>query len=161
MKLIGIDLYQHLFEAALKEARGEDAELWTPELNLGSVGCLPSEWIPDADIRLGLYVRLSRLVDETGLDALEEELVDRFGPLPPAAEHLIDANRIAILARAAGIARIDAGPAAIALTPRGAARDIGKYAKLSKKDGRWLLKEETDDADRLARVTTLLESIGT
>ena len=161
MKLIGIDLYQHLFEAALKEARGEDAELWTPELNLGSVGCLPSEWIPDADIRLGLYVRLSRLVDETGLEALEEELADRFGPVPRAAEHLIDANRIAILARAAGIARIDAGPAAIALTPRGAARDIGKYAKLSKKDGRWLLKEQTDDADRLARVTALLESIGT
>ncbi|MFC3444034.1 DEAD/DEAH box helicase [Sphingobium rhizovicinum] len=160
MKLIGVDLYQHLFQAALKEARGEDAGLWTPELNLGSAGCLPSEWIPDADIRLGLYVRLSRLVDETRLDALEGELADRFGPLPPAAERLIDASRIAILARATGIARIDAGPAAIAITPREAAQDMSKCVGLAKKDGRWLLKEQTDDADRLARVTSLLESIG-
>ena len=160
MKLIGVDLYQHLFQAALKEARGEDAALWTPELNLGSAGCLPSEWIPDADIRLGLYVRLSRLVDETRLDALEGELADRFGPLPPAAERLIDASRIAILARATGIARIDAGPAAIAITPREAAQDMSKCVGLAKKDGRWLLKEQTDDADRLARVTSLLESIG-
>lgn len=160
MKLIGVDLYQHLFQASLKKARGEDAGLWTPELNLGSAGCLPSEWIPDADIRLGLYVRLSRLVDETRLDALEGELADRFGPLPPAAERLIDASRIAILARATGIARIDAGPAAIAITLREAAQDMSKCAGLAKKDGRWLLKEHTDDGDRLARVTSLLESIG-
>ncbi|WP_239019027.1 MULTISPECIES: DEAD/DEAH box helicase [Sphingobium] len=160
MKLIGIDLYQHLFEAALKEARGEDAGLWTPELNLGSAGGLPSDWIPDPDIRLGLYVRLSRLVDEAGLNALEEELADRFGPLPPAAECLIDANRIAILARAAGMARVDAGPAAIALTPRETGRDMSQCAGLSEKDGRWLLKVQTDEADRLARVTDLLESIG-
>ena len=160
MKLIGIDLYQHLFEAALKVARGEDAGLWTPELNLGSAGGLPSDWIPDPDIRLGLYVRLSRLVDEAGLSALEEELADRFGPLPPAAERLIDANRIAILARAAGIARVDAGPAAIALTPRETGRDMSKCAGLLEKDGRWLLKAQTDEADRLARVTDLLESIG-
>ncbi|MEC3947716.1 TRCF domain-containing protein [Sphingobium sp. HWE2-09] len=109
---------------------------------------------------MGLYVRLSRLVDEAGLSALEEELADRFGPLPPAAERLIDANRIAILARAAGIARVDAGPAAIALTPRETDRDISQCAGLSEKDGRRLLKAQTDEADRLARVTDLLESIG-
>jgi len=160
MKLIGIDLYQHLFEAALKEARGEDVGLWTPELNLGSAGGLPSDWIPDPDIRLGLYVRLSRLVDEGALSALEEELGDRFGPLPPAAERLIDANRIAILARAAGIARVDAGPAAIALTPRETDRDMSQCAGLCEKDGRWLLMAQTNDADRLARATDLLQSIG-
>ncbi|MEC3948670.1 DEAD/DEAH box helicase [Sphingobium sp. HWE2-09] len=161
MKLIGVDLYQHLFEAALKEARDEDAGLWTPELNLGIAGGLPSDWIPDPDIRLGLYVRLSRLVDEAALSALEGEIADRFGPLPSAAERLIDANRIAIFARVAGIARVDAGPAAIALTPRETDRKMSQCAGLSEKNGRWLLKAQTDEADRLARVTDLLESIGT
>ena len=80
--------------------------------------------------------------------------------LPPAAERLIDANRIAILARAAGIARVDAGPAAIALTPRETGRDMSKCAGLLEKDGRWLLKAQTDEADRLARGTDLVESIG-
>ncbi|WP_223262576.1 TRCF domain-containing protein [Sphingobium sp. SCG-1] len=150
-----------MFEAALREARGEDAGLWTPELNLGDAGGLPEEWIPDPDIRLGLYVRLSRLVDETELDALEEELTDRLGPLPLAAERLIESIRVAILARAAGVARIDTGPTAIALTPREATRDSRKWSGLSSKDGRWLLKEQIDEADRLAKVTTLLESLVT
>lgn len=91
---------------------------------------------------------------------MEEELADRFGPLPAAAERLIGAIRIAILARVAGIARVDAGPAAIALTPRETNLDMSQCAGLSKKDGRWLLKGQTDEADRLARVTDLLESIG-
>lgn len=87
--------------------------------------------------------------------------MDRFGPLPLAAGHLIDANRIAILARAAGIARIDAGPAAIALTRREAGHDMSQCSGLSQKDGCWLLKEHTDEADRLAKVTSLLENLVT
>ncbi|CAH0355573.1 DEAD/DEAH box helicase [Sphingobium sp. CECT 9361] len=161
MKLIGVELYQHLFEAALKEARGKDAGLWTPELNLGCAAGLPSDWIPDPDIRLGLYVRLSRLVDETGLEAMEEELTDRFGPLPLAAERLVAVTRIAILARAAGIARVDAGPAAIALTPRDATADLSDCPQLHRKDGRWLLKQQSDEADRLVTLATLLESLTT
>ncbi len=68
--------------------------------------------------RLPLYVRLARAADSAALDSLEEELIDRFGALPPEAETLLAMLRIGMLARHAGIARIDAGPAAIALTPR-------------------------------------------
>jgi transcription-repair coupling factor (superfamily II helicase) len=102
MKLVGVDLYQHLFEAALRQAQGQDPGLWVPDLNLGDAGGLPAEWIPDPDIRLGLYVRLARLCDEVELDAFGEELADRFGPQPGAAQRLLAAARIGILARAAG-----------------------------------------------------------
>ncbi|RZI76953.1 MAG: DEAD/DEAH box helicase [Pseudomonas sp.] len=158
MKLVGLDLYQHLFEAALRQAQGKDPGLWVPDLNLGDAGGMPAEWIPDPDIRLGLYVRLARLADEAELDAFEEELADRFGPPPAATERLLAAARIGILARAAGIERVDAGPAAIALTPRGD-HQLPNGADLSEKDGRWLLKERTQDADRLELVTDLLEKL--
>ena len=160
MKLIGVDLYQHLFEAALRQARGEDPGLWLPEVNIGTAGAFPPEWIPEADIRMGLYVRLARISEETELQGFEEEIIDRFGPMPPAAEALVANARIAILARAAHVARVDAGPAAIALTPRDKSGFDPGEAELMEKDGRWLLKQQSSDEERLAFVTDLLENVG-
>jgi transcription-repair coupling factor (superfamily II helicase) len=160
MKLVGVDLYQHLFETALKRARGEADLDWLPDIALQSAGCLPPEWIPDEDIRLGLYVRMARADEEGEIEALEQELLDRFGPLPPDAEQLMEIARIALLARTAGVARVDAGPAAIALTPRGRQKRPPRGLGLISKEGRWLLKEATEDEERPARVIELLEVLG-
>jgi transcription-repair coupling factor (superfamily II helicase) len=160
MKLIGVDLYQHMLGAALRQARGEDVERWTPELNLGSGGAFPAAWIPEDDVRLALYMRLARIDDEAELDAFEDELLDRFGPLPDAAEVLMDHSRIRIGARTLRIARIDAGPAAIALTPRRDFSADASRADLTEKDGRLLLSEKTANDERITRVRVLLETLG-
>lgn len=159
IKLIGIDLYQMLLESALREARGETVQRWTPDLRLEITGSLPDSWIPEADTRLSLYVRLARATDGEALDAFEEELIDRFGPLPSAAASLLAGARIGVLARASGIARIDAGRAAIALTPRPDFQGEADHTGLVEKDGRWLLREETNAATRLNRVQALLEAL--
>ncbi|MET0245151.1 MAG: helicase-related protein, partial [Sphingomonas sp.] len=118
MKLIGVELYQHLLGAALRRARGDTSDRWTPELNLGGSGTLPESWIPEADMRLTLYARVARLASEAEIDAFEEELIDRFGPLPEGAATLIAHVRLRVAAQHANVARVDAGPSAIALTPR-------------------------------------------
>lgn len=159
MKLVGVDLYQHLFEAALRQAQGKDPGLWAPDLNLGDTGGLPAAWIPEPDIRLGLYVRLARIRDEGELTSFEEEISDRFGAPPAPAVRLLAAARVGMLARSAGVARIDAGPAAIALTPRDGALQAPDDIPLVEKNGRWVWKTPTDDEDRLARVTELLEAL--
>ncbi len=159
VKLIGIDLYQHLLGAALRAARGEQVERWTPELNLGATGALPESWIPEPDVRLSLYVRLARIDNEAALDAFEEELLDRFGTLPPAAEALMARSRVRFAALAMGIKRIDAGAAAIALTPRHDLQFDGAKAGLSEKDGRLLLAQPTADDERIGRVQSLLEEL--
>lgn len=159
MKLVGIDLYQHLFETALKRARGERDCDWTPDIVLQGVGGLPREWIPDDDIRLGLYVRIARAGEAREIETLEQELLDRFGPLPQDAQQLMAIARIALLARTAGIVRVDAGPAAIALTPHGKPGRPPGGLGLIAKDGRWLLKTASDDAERPARVADLLEAL--
>ncbi len=157
MKLIGTQLYQHLLGTALRKARGEAVERWSPELNIGDGGYLPESWIPEPDVRLGLYVRLSRIESDGELEAFEEELLDRFGPLPADAERLLARARIRIAARTLGIARIDAGPAAIALTPREGATLSGEG--LVEKDGRLILAEATYEAGRIERVRALLEGV--
>ena len=159
MKLIGADLYQHLLGMALRRARGDEVEHWAPDLNLGATGTLPTNWIPEADVRLGLYVRLARTEDVAGIDAFREELVDRFGPPPPDAEALLTRSRIRLAARALDIARIDAGPAAIALTPHKCFDSDIKEAGLVEKEGRFLLMEGGDAGSHADRVQNLLEAL--
>ncbi|ODP39498.1 DEAD/DEAH box helicase [Sphingomonas turrisvirgatae] len=158
MKLIGIDLYQHLLESALRTARGEAVERWQPELHLGITGGLPESWIPDPELRVSLYARLARITEPGALDSFEAELEDRFGAVPDEAATLLATARIRIAARALDIRRIDAGPAAIALTPgRGFATT---FAGLEKKGDRLILAERIDDAPaRLARVSALLDEL--
>ena len=159
MKLIGIDLYQFLLTQALRQARGEPVDQWTPELHLGLAGRLPEDWIPEEPIRLALYGRLARLRGREALDAFEGELEDRFGALPDDARALVDAARLRVAARAAGIARVDAGPAAIAFTPR-AKGTPPPIDALVEKDGRWIAAERIEDArDRSDRVAELLDEL--
>jgi transcription-repair coupling factor (superfamily II helicase) len=158
MKMIGIDLYQFLLTQALREARGETIDAWTPDLALGVSGRLPEDWIPEQEVRLALYGCLARLDGEAAIDAFEEELEDRFGGIPGPARALIDLARIRRLAQTAGIARIDAGPAAIALTPHGSGKAVPDG--LEERQGRWLLAERIEDPDdRLRRTGDLLAEI--
>ena len=159
MKLIGVDLYQHLLGHALRAARGEAVDVWTPEMNLDLAGRLPEDWVPETDVRLSLYGRLARIDDESALDVFEAELEDRFGAIPDHARALLTLARLRLLARAAGIAKVDAGPAAIALTPHGK-REMPAVDGLSEKNGRWLLAERIDDAgERAERVQELLATL--
>jgi transcription-repair coupling factor (superfamily II helicase) len=157
MTLIGIDLYQHLLTQALRAARGEAVDSWTPELHVELAGRLPEDWIPEVEVRLALYGRLSRLGEAAAVDGFEHELEDRFGALPDAARHLLDLARLRVLARAAGIRRVDAGAAAIALTPRHkAAAPDGLIAK----GDRWVAREAiADPVARVERVRDLLAGL--
>ncbi|TGX55723.1 DEAD/DEAH box helicase [Sphingomonas gei] len=161
MKLIGVDLYQHLLEAALRTARGETVERWRPELHLGMEGRLPESWIPEPELRVTFYVRLARAEGAGEIDTLHAELEDRFGAIPEEAAILLSIARVRASAHAARIARIDAGPAAIAFTPR--ADFVGNpEAGLTRKGDRLLLSERIEDpAERLKRIEDVLDALET
>jgi transcription-repair coupling factor (superfamily II helicase) len=161
MKLIGIDLYQHLLERAVREARGEALERWSPVINIGVTGRIPAEWIPEADTRLSLYLRLARLTSRAELDAFADELVDRFGEAPEEAAILLRIANLRMLARDANIAKVDGGPNAIALTPRA---DLTKRAiagaGLVEKKGRLLLEASiASSIQRLAQAEDVLRDL--
>jgi transcription-repair coupling factor (superfamily II helicase) len=155
--LVGADLYQHLLCQALARSRGDADEDWGPQIHLGEEGMIPLAWVPEIDVRLPLYLRLARLRSDPELVAFEAELADRFGPIPPEAERLLEQGRLRLLARAARIAKIDAGSAAIALTPRG--DFAGDLAALGceQKEERWILKGAF--TDRAAAARQMLEAL--
>ena len=115
--LLGAAFYQELLTRAMRLAKGEtrDPEIAT-ELNIGGAGSIPDSYVPDATIRINLYGRLARIKEIEAVDAFAEELEDRFGPVPPEAEALIEIAKIKALAQAAGVTRIDAGPKGVAFT---------------------------------------------
>ena len=64
----------------------------------------------DLGIRLSLYRRIGSLKDRSEIDAFAAELIDRFGPLPPEVENLLDVIGIKALCRIANVEKVDAGP---------------------------------------------------
>lgn len=160
MKLVGVELYQHMLEAALREARGETSAPPTPDLRLGVHGALPESWIPKVDLRLQLYVRLARVTDVAALDLFEKELGDRFGAIPEETKVLLSVARVRVLAQILAIERIDAGRAAIALNPRGAPPKASPHPSAELVDGRFLVHEKISDPHaRLVRLEEILLEI--
>jgi transcription-repair coupling factor (superfamily II helicase) len=116
IQLIGAGLYQRVLARALRVARGEpEGDPAPPPISIAGGG-LPEDYIPDPSVRISLYARLARAVDVEALDALAEEMEDRFGVLPEETVALLARRRLTALAIAAGITQVATGPKASALT---------------------------------------------
>ncbi|MGE0161789.1 MAG: transcription-repair coupling factor [Dongiaceae bacterium] len=119
---VGIELYQHMLEEAVQEARGAAraaaAETWTPQINLGMPVLIPESYVADLGVRLGLYRRIAALVDRAEIDAFAAEMIDRFGPLPSEVENLLQVVAMKRLCRDAGIDKVEAGPKGAVLSFR-------------------------------------------
>ena len=112
---VGIELYQHMLEEAVAEARGLDGgkpadDEWSPAIGLGMPVLIPEAYVADLSVRMGLYRRLAWLAGRDEIEAFAAELIDRFGPLPAEAENLLQVVALKQPCRDAGVERIEAGP---------------------------------------------------
>ena len=166
LKLIGLELYQHLLELALRQARGEPAEDWTPEVKVEAAALIPEDYVPEVDLRLNLYARAAKVTDEAELDSLAEEIEDRFGPAPAPVQSLLALARIRAVCRRLGVARVDAGPQAVALTFRSLAdaeralEGVGPESGLEWKGDRLIARRPSEALEeRLAMVAGVLDAL--
>ncbi|MEM9870354.1 MAG: TRCF domain-containing protein, partial [Pseudomonadota bacterium] len=118
MRDVGFELYQSMLEEAIAKIRSgqmeglteEDDGQWAPQINLGVPVLIPEDYVPDLDVRLGLYRRLSGLTRKVELEGFAAELIDRFGKLPREVNTLMLVVRIKAMCKKAGIAKLDGGP---------------------------------------------------
>jgi transcription-repair coupling factor (superfamily II helicase) len=114
MQEIGFNLYNDMLAHAVRSLKaGREPDLTQPlgvttEINLHVPALLPADYCADVHERLVLYKRLANCDTEDALRAMQEELVDRFGPLPEPAAALVESHRLRILAHPLGVVRIDA-----------------------------------------------------
>jgi len=122
---IGVELYQQMLEdavAELQERIGKEGlssdRGWSPQINTGAAVLIPEAYVPDLNVRLALYRRLSDAEKSSDREALAAELIDRFGPLPAEAAQLLKVVAIKGLCREANVAKIDVGPKGAVITFR-------------------------------------------
>ncbi len=124
MQEIGFNLYAEMLNravAALKQGKHLDAvDLTQPlgigtEINLRTPALLPDAYCPDVHERLTLYKRLANCESAGELDALQEELIDRFGQLPLQGQSLLATHRLRLLVMPLCIQKLDASADQITL----------------------------------------------
>jgi len=116
---VGFQLYHEMLAEAVDALKaGREPDLLSPlgvttDINLHAPALLPSDYCGDVHLRLSLYKKLASAKTSAQIDALLEEIVDRFGKLPPQAQTLIDVHRLRVLAAPYGVQKVDATPGLI------------------------------------------------
>jgi transcription-repair coupling factor (superfamily II helicase) len=70
---------------------------------------VPDDYVPDLDLRMGLYRRMNELEKGEEIEAFAAELIDRFGKLPEETDNLLKVIEIKLNCRAAQVVKLDVG----------------------------------------------------
>ena len=170
---VGFSLYTQMLEHAVRSLKaGKEPDLSAPlaatsEINLHFPALLPDDYCHDVHERLVLYKRLANCEDAESLTRINEELIDRFGLLPDAAQALVETHLLRIESLPVGIQKIDAGPDVIVvqfipnppIDPRHILALIQKQ-KNYKLAGPDKIRISTQTTDLITRVSRIREFVG-
>ncbi|WP_439115173.1 transcription-repair coupling factor [Hydrogenophaga sp.] len=119
---VGFQLYNEMLNEAVASLKaGREPDLLSPlsvttDINLHAPALLPSDYCGDVHLRLSFYKKLATAKTADQVDALLEEIVDRFGKLPAQAQTLIDVHRLRVLSAPYGVIKVDAAPGVTNIT---------------------------------------------
>jgi transcription-repair coupling factor (superfamily II helicase) len=119
IKEVGFELYQSMLEDAIVELKAGGSarpEEFTPQISVDAPILIPEHYVPDLDLRMGLYRRLGDLEDRQAIDAFAAEMIDRFGKLPEETANLMKIVEVKLNCRAAMVAKLDIGPRGAVVT---------------------------------------------
>ena len=175
MQEVGFNLYCAMLDTAVKSLKqGLEPDLSAPlgvttEINLHAPALLPDGYCNDIHERLVIYKRLANCETGAELDAMHEELIDRFGLLPPHAKTLLESHRLRVLGKPLGIARIDASESGVQLQfipnpPIDAARVMqlihkNKHYKLAGPDRLKVSADLHEVAERVTKVKQIFSEL--
>lgn len=122
IQAVGFEMYLSLLEDAVQEIRAKPgtppAESTSePEIKAPFPAFLSDDYVPDVHQRLSLYRKLSACGSDEEVDSLEEELRDRFGPVPEDAQSLLWLIRVKVHLKRLGIDALTVGPERIVVVP--------------------------------------------
>jgi transcription-repair coupling factor (superfamily II helicase) len=114
---VGHEMYLQLMERTVRELKGEPVESEIePEIKINLSAYIPEGYILHIDQRMTTYRRLARIADESELEDIRKELLDRFGPLPDEALALLEKITLKVLCKKLGIERLELGSRDMVLT---------------------------------------------
>ncbi len=179
MMEVGFQLYNEMLGEAVRSLKaGKEPDLLSTlgmfgsntDVNLHAPALLPDAYCGDVHVRLSLYKRLATADSLDKIETMLEEIVDRFGKLPPQAQALFDTHKLRVQSKPYGVVKIDAAPGIINITfrpnpPVEPMRIIelvqkNKHIKLAGNDKLRIEKALSDPKDRAQYVRDLLRQLG-
>ena len=176
MMEVGFQLYNDMLSEAVRSLKaGREPDLLSPlsattEINLHAPALLPDAYCGDVHVRLSLYKRLATADKPEQIDAMLEEVTDRFGKLPAQGQTLFDTHRLRVLAKPYGVLKIDAAPSVMNINfrpnpPIDAMRVIelvqkNRNIKLVGNDKLRIDKALSDPKDRAQAIREVLRLLG-
>jgi len=173
---VGFQLYNEMLSEAVRCLKaGIEPDLLSPlnvttEINLHAPALLPDDFCGDVHLRLSFYKKFATAKSAEQIDTLLEEIVDRFGKLPPQAQTLVDVHRLRVIAKPYGVVKVDAAPGVISITfkknaPIDPMKIIGliqknKHIKLVGNEKLRIERELPEVKDRTQMVRDILRSLG-
>ena len=176
MMEVGFQLYNEMLAEAVRSLKaGAEPDLLSPlsattEINLHAPALLPDAYCGDVHTRLSLYKRLATAAKPEQIDALLEEITDRFGKLPAQGQTLFDVHRLRVLAKPYGVTKIDAAPHLMVISfrpnpPVDALRIIelvqkNRHIRLAGNDKLRIERETPLAQDRAQMIRDVLRALG-
>ena len=167
---VGFDLYCQMLERSIQELQGKEflPEIQT-QINLKIRIKIPPEYIPNENQRLSTYKRISIMIEQSEINALRDELEDRFGPVPEEVEQLIEYTRLRRLAEKALVQSIEKVRGGILIkfnpktpiSPQKLVETVSSYPGLSVSPSGYLTlySDGITQKERLHSVRTLLHEL--
>ncbi len=107
LEQVGYDTYCNLLEEVVREMRGLKVEEETDlQIDLNVTSYIPDEYIPDANQKIEIYQNIALCQNEQAIQNTIDEIIDRFGNMPPELENLLAIARIKYLAKQKKISKI-------------------------------------------------------
>ena len=173
---VGFQLYNEMLSEAVRCLKaGIEPDLLNPmnvatDINLHAPALLPDDYCGDVHLRLSFYKKLATAKTTDQIDALMEEIIDRFGKLPAQAQTLIDVHRLRVISQPFGVIKVDAAPGVISITfkknppidPMKIIQMIqkNKHIKLAGNEKLRIERQLPEVKDRAQMVRDVLRSLG-
>jgi transcription-repair coupling factor (superfamily II helicase) len=116
---VGFDLYVRLVGEAVADFRGEapEEEVADVKVDLPVDAHLPHDYIPGERLRLEAYRALAAAETDEAVDAVRDELADRYGPLPEPVANLLEVARFRAFARRYGVTEVSLQGSVVRMSP--------------------------------------------
>ena len=114
---VGYDTYCNLLDEVVKEMKGEKVEEEIDiQIDLNVTSYIPDEYISDGAQKIEVYQNIALCKCEEDIQDVTDEIIDRFGNMPPELENLLDIARIKYLAKNLHITKIMSRKTAVVFT---------------------------------------------
>ena len=107
MMAVGFNMYVKLLEDAIRTYKGiKEEKKILARIEVQTNAYLPASYISDTRQKIVFYQKVASVQTEEEIQEAREELCDRYGPLPPAAENLLRVTQIRLMAEELSITAI-------------------------------------------------------